>query len=117
MQPRSVAQMCPHLFANALLLPESCILKFPLISLIVQKRKISNFLLWKLARGAHFNQNTLCRGASWPPLIDVPFPEHPGLSWEGRSPALLSQKAFLALLWPFVFLHGLYLFNQEFYIA
>lgn len=46
------------------------------IFLIIQKRKTSNFLLWKLVRGAYFNQNMLRHGASLQSLIDLLFPEH-----------------------------------------
>lgn len=55
---------------------EACILKFPLIFFIIQERKTSNFLPWKLVRGAYFNQNVLCHGATLQSLIDLLFPEH-----------------------------------------
>lgn len=98
---------------NVLLLPESCILKFPLIFLIIQKRKTSNFLLWKLVRGAYFNQNMLRHGASLQSLIDLLFPEHRWLSLEERFPTLLYAEISPLALRPLSFyIYCIYLTNN-----
>lgn len=52
-----------------MLLSESCLLKFSLIFLIIQKEKASNFLLRKLVGGTYCSQNMLCGGASPQPTV------------------------------------------------